>query len=194
MLITNAVRKQWTRVDFERMVRGEIFAPDERVELIEGEIIAVSPPGPEHSYAIIRGNTQLVRLYGRTHDVSVQNPLDLGLLSQPQPDFALVLHEDVRFDAHPCRADLVIEVAWSSMALDRNEKAAVYACAGIPEYWIVDLLHGQVEVLRDPGPSLDRVGAFEYRTRQVYSSASSLQPLLVPGSEFPFSSFFPADS
>ncbi len=93
MVITNAVRKQWTRADFELMSRSGIFAPDERVELLEGEIIAVSPPGPEHSYAITVANNHLVRFYGQTHAVSVQNPLAIGQLSQPQPDFALVSSE-----------------------------------------------------------------------------------------------------
>lgn len=194
MLITNAVRKQWTRTDFERMSRSGVFAPDERVELIEGEIIAVSPPGPEHSYAVTVATNHLVRLYGQTHAVSVQNPLAVGQLSQPQPDFALVRHDQVRPDALHSNADLVIEVSWSSLALDRNEKAAVYASGGIPEYWIVDLAHRQVEILRDPGQSPDQPGRCEYRSRQIVSSETSLQPLSLPGPEFPLSTFFPTAS
>ena len=190
MLITNAVTRKWTRDEYYQMAESGIFRPDERVELIEGEIIVMSPPGPQHSFSITKSNTQLAKAYGDTHDVSVQNPLDLGVLSQPQPDFALVPAGSVRVDAHPQGADLVIEVARSSLAFDRNEKAALYAKGGIPEYWIVDLVNRQIEVFRDPGPRPDLQGAFEYRHRQVFAPESSLQPLVVPGPPCRFSIFF----
>ena len=76
----------------------------------------------------------------------------------------------------------------------RGEKAALYAASGIPEYWILDLAHGQVEVLRDPGPSPEQPEASEYRNRQIYPSDVDLQPLLVPGPELPISCFFPTGS
>lgn len=192
MLITNAVTKRWTRDEYYRLWDSGFFGHEDRVELIEGEIVLMTPPGYEHTNSIRRGNMVLVRLYGDTHDVAVQCPLDLGQLSEPQPDFALIDRETAPEKALPTSADLVIEVAKSSLAFDRKEKATLYAKAGIPEYWIVDLAGRKLEVYRDPGPVPDKPGTFTYLSRQLFDPDQSVQPLRVPGPPCPLTRFFDA--
>lgn len=183
MLITNASTRRWTSEEFTRLGAGGFFGPEERVELIEGEIVVMSPPGPEHSEPILYGADYLMSLYRESHLVAVQLPLDLGFLSQPQPDFALVDREAIQRGQLPKAADLVIEVSVSSLNFDRKEKLAVYAKAGIPEYWIIDVLGRQVEVYREPGP-------LGYALRRLHAASDSVQPLKVPGPACELSHFF----
>lgn len=86
----NARTKLWTRDEFHRLWDTGFFGPEERVELIEGELVIMAPPSPEHTDPIKFGNKTLVRLYGDTHDIAVQLLLDLGQINEPQPDFALI--------------------------------------------------------------------------------------------------------
>ena len=188
MLITNATHRLWTKEEYYRMAEAGIFTPQERVELIEGEIVAMSPQNPPHAFALRRGNMLLTRLYGSTHVVAVQLPLDLDDRSQPEPDFALVKITDDKPDAHPKTADLIIEVAHISLSFDRNEKASLYARAGILDYWIVDLVNRRVEVYREP--LSDAQGGYSYAQRQTLSPDAAVTPLLIPGGECPLADFF----
>ena len=183
MLITNASTRRWTSAEFSRLAAGGFFAPEERVELIDGEIVVMSPPSPEHSNSIHFGAQQLFALYSQTHQIAVQLPLDLSAVSQPQPDFALIKQGEVSWGQHPTSADLVIEVSLSSLNFDRKEKLAVYAKAGIPEYWIIDVLARQVEVYREPGP-------LGYALRRLHAADDSVTPLEVPGPPCQLSAFF----
>lgn len=190
MLVTNAITRRWSVEEFGRLSETGVFGPEERVELIEGEIVVMPPPGPEHSYSIGRGNNTLVSLYGSTHIVSVQCPLIQGDYSQPQPDFALISLEDHTRANYSRGAALVIEVSRSSLAYDRDEKATVYAKAGIQDYWIANIDETQLEVYRDPGPFAEKPGSFGYRSRQVFRPGDEVQPLLIPGAPCPVSVFF----
>ena len=183
MLITNASTRRWTSEEFARLAAGGFFGPEERVELVEGEIVIMSPPGPEHTDTIRFGTDYLFRCYASTHQVLVQVPLKLSQTSQPQPDFALVTREAYPWGAPPTTADLVIEVSVSSLDFDRKEKLSVYAKAGIPEYWIIDVLGRQVEVYQEPGP-------LGYALRRLYAADDSVQPLKVPGPACELSAFF----
>jgi Uma2 family endonuclease len=190
MLITNAVTKRWTRDEYYRLHESGFFGPEERVELIEGELVLMAPAGYEHTNPIRRGNMLLTGLYRDTHDVAVQCPLDLGQISEPQPDFALIARDTIPVKALPTTADLVIEVSYSSLAFDRKEKAALYAKAGIPEYWIIDVVGRKVEVYREPGPLADSPGSFAFASQQVFDPSQSVQPLKVPGPACPLAAFF----
>ena len=190
MLITNAITKRWTREEFARLYESGFFGPEDRVELIEGELVIMPPPGYEHTNPIRNGNMLLTGLYRETHDVAVQCPLDLGQTSEPQPDFALIARGTVPAKALPTTADLIIEVSYSSLAFDRKEKAALYAKAGTPEYWVIDVVNQKVEVYRDPGPVPDKPGTFAFGTRQVFEPSQSVQPLKVPGASCPLARFF----
>ena len=130
------------------MGESGIFAPDERVELIEGEIIQMTPIGPPHIGTVIHLNALLVRGAGDLAVVSPQLPVRLGDLSMPQPDLALLKARSTFYtDAHPRGEDvlLVIEVSDSSVRYDRRVKLPLYARSAIPETWLVDLLNARVE-------------------------------------------------
>jgi Uma2 family endonuclease len=118
---------------------------DERVELLEGVILHRTPPhGPEHDGTIDILNGVLVSTLAGRRRVRVQSAF-----AASEPDIAVVALGDHR-DAHPSAADLIVEVADSSLERDRSRKADVYAASGVPEYWVVDLVHRTVEVRTDP--------------------------------------------
>ena len=122
---------------------------EERVELIDGIIVEMSPQSPQHAGIIQRLAKHLA---GATADLRVQLPIQVASDSVPEPDLALV-DEPERMDRHPSRALLVVEVAASSHAIDRGRKAELYAGAGVPTYWVVDIPARAVEVRTDPGPN-----------------------------------------
>lgn len=138
---------------FHRMAEAGIFASDDRVELINGEMIEMAPIGSRHSSAVMRLRAQLGRLVGELALVSPQNPVMLPPDSEPQPDIALLKpRADWYSLALPGPADvlLVVEVADTTVDYDRDVKLALYAAHGIREAWIVDLRGRRLEVYRDP--------------------------------------------
>ena len=139
------------RSEYERLVAMGAFE-DERVELLHGTLVAMSPQDPGHPSPIGQLTMLLVpSLVGRAL-VRVQSPLVAVDESEPEPDLAIVPLGDYR-SAHPESASLVIEVAVSSGKKDRLVKAPLYACSGFTEYWLVDVPAGCIEVFR--GPSTD---------------------------------------
>ncbi len=123
---------------------------DQRVELLDGIIVSMSPHSSAHA-RIVRHLTK--HLAGATSgSLSVQLPLQVGSDSVPEPDLALV-EEPESADRHPTGALLVVEVAVSSYAIDRGRKAELYAAAEIPLYWLIDLHSHAVEIRSDPGPA-----------------------------------------
>ena len=150
-----ATRRRFTRADYHRMAEVGILTEDDRVELIRGEVVEMSPIGRRHVAFIDNLNQILVvRLAGRAI-VSVQNPVALTDDSEPQPDLAVRRLRTVPYKEREAYAEdllLVIEVADSSLAYDRSTKVRLYADAGIPEYWVVDCIAEAIEVYRGPGP------------------------------------------
>lgn len=122
---------------------------EQRVELIDGIIVEMSPHSPQHS-GIIQRLTK--HLSGAAARLRVQLPIQVASDSVPEPDLALV-GEPERMDSHPTHALLVVEVAASSQAIDRGRKAELYAATGIPIYWLVDIPTRLVEVRTDSGPA-----------------------------------------
>lgn len=146
-------KRLFTVADYHRMAETGILGADERVELIEGEILQMSPIGSPHAACVDRFTRLLVRAAGDRAIVRVQNPVQLGDLSEPQPDLALLKpRPDFYAGAHPGPDDilLLVEVADSTLAYDRNRKLPLYARAGVPEVWIVDLDSRVIEAYRDP--------------------------------------------
>jgi hypothetical protein len=146
-------RRPLTVDEYHRMGEAGILTEDDHVELIEGELLVVTPIGPPHSGTVIALTdlfSEAVR--GRGY-VSVQSPVRLGDRSEPEPDIAVLgLRADRYRRALPAPEDtlLVIEVADSSLVRDSVTKKALYARHGIPELWIVDLVANEVEVCRAP--------------------------------------------
>lgn len=132
------------RTEYEKMIEVGVFG-DERVELLYGVIVEMPPKGPPHDSAIQRLTKRLVAAIGERADVRIQSAFAASDGSEPEPDVAIVPPGSYR-DAHPNRAFVVIEVADSSLAIDRGTKAQLYAESGVPEYWIVNVRDAIVEV------------------------------------------------
>lgn len=140
--------------EWEEMGRLGLFDEDARVELIDGEIVDMTPIGARHQDCVDRLTAAMVRLVGDDVVVRVQGPIRLSERSEPQPDLALLRRRPEGYaTAFPGPSDvlLVIEVADTTLERDRA-KADIYAASGIPELWIVDLQGGQVITMCDPGP------------------------------------------
>ncbi len=139
------------RREFDRLVELGVFAEDERIELVRGVLVAMTPPKPPHASATSELTEKLmVALAGRAK-VRCQQPLAATEDSQPEPDISVVPIADY-WDHHPDRAYLVVEVAYSSVRIDLGVKAGIYAEAGVAEYLVVNLADDVVEVFRDPAP------------------------------------------
>ncbi len=152
--------RSFTVAEVMRMVEAGVLGEDEPVELIEGELVTVPPQGPPHSNRIAELNMFLVPKYlGRAH-VRVQLPLYVDTRSMPEPDILIARPTPGR---HPGGADslLAIEIARTSQAFDRA-KARLYATAGVPVYWLVDLAERRIEERTEPTPSGD------YRLTKLY--------------------------
>ncbi len=155
--MSTLIAKRWFNVeDYYRMVAAGILAEDDRVELIEGEIVEMSPIGSRHSACIDRVNKLFNRL-GDQFIVRVQSPIRLSDFSEPQPDVSLLRpRKDFYARVHPSPADvlLLIEVADTSVEYDRKVKVPLYARAGIPEVWLIDLPQDKIEIYAQPNGGL----------------------------------------
>jgi Uma2 family endonuclease len=151
----HVLRRRFTVDEYYRMAEAGILHEDDRIELIEGEIVEMAPIGSNHASNVDRLTHLFFERVGRGAIIRVQSPIHLGEYSEPQPDITLLRpRPDFYASAHPGPQDvlLVAEVAETSIAYDREVKSPIYARAGIREYWIVDLAGESVEVYRDPSP------------------------------------------
>ncbi len=149
MSLPEISRYCFTVAEFERMGEAGVFTKDARLELIEGEIIEMSPIGSRHAACVNFLSRFLNRTVGDIALVSIQNPIRLNDFSEPEPDLALLrLRDDFYRAAHPTPADvlLIIEVADTTLAYDRQVKVPLYAKAGVEEIWIVNLIEEQIEI------------------------------------------------
>jgi Uma2 family endonuclease len=171
----------WTREEYYRMAEAGVFRPGERVELIGGKIVTMSPQNSPHFTAICLVEDGLRAIFGTGYVVRVQGPLDVSPSSQPEPDIAVV-QGSVRdyASAHPTTALLVVEVAESSLSFDRGEKTSLYASADIPEYWVVNLQDNRLEVYRDPVPTTGQPYGYGYQSCTHYFAADAVIPLAAP--------------
>lgn len=147
-------RRRFTVDEYHRMAEAGVLHEDDRVELLDGEVVLMSPIGPPHAACVNRLNHALTRRVGDDAIVSVQNPVRLDRHSEPQPDLLLLRpREDFYASATPRPEDvlLAIEVGDSSVRFDREVKAPLYARAGIGELWLVDVGARDVRVCRRPG-------------------------------------------
>jgi Uma2 family endonuclease len=144
-------RRRFTAAEYERMAEAGILGEDDRVELIAGEIVEVSPVGGRHVGSLGRANRLVSRQAGDHLLVSVQSPIQLSATSEPEPDLAVV-RDRAYGRALPAPADvlLVIEVADTSRDYDRGVKLPLYAAAGIPEAWLFDLVTETIERHTEP--------------------------------------------
>ena len=172
-----ATRRKLDVGEYYRMAEAGVLGPDERVELIEGEIVAMVPIGSGHGGTVTGLNNRLVIAAAGRALVTVQSPLRLSDRSEPEPDLMLVKpRADAYRAAHPTAADvlLLIEVSESSLRFDREVKLPLYARHGVPEVWIVNRPGEVVEVHRDPADEA-------WRTTRRAGRGTVLEPALLPG-------------
>jgi Uma2 family endonuclease len=159
------------------LIDAGVLGSDDKVELLEGVIVAMAPEGPRHEVGIdITAEALRVAVAGRAV-VRVQHSVHTDARSVPEPDVAVVAgrHADYVRD-RPRSALLVVEVAKSSLARDRRKKARIYAAAGIPEYWIVNLRDDVIEVSRSPDREAGR-----YTETRIARRGERLELVALPG-------------
>src|SRR5215472_2358841 len=147
-------RHRLTVRDYHRLAEAGVLGDDDRVELLEGQLVDMASIGPRHALAVDALNEFLVMAAAGQAVVRVQNPIVLDDMSEPRPDFSLLRRPWHGYpDEHPRPPDvyLVIEVADSSLDFDLGAKLELYASSGIREFWVVDLTSNRVLVHRDPG-------------------------------------------
>jgi len=183
-MTTSAVdARRFTRQDYERMAAAGLFEPAERLELIEGTIVRMTPQSSRHAAVVQLIEEALRRAFPAGHCFRVQMPLALDDWSQPEPDLAVAAGNPHDYlDSHPTTAVLVVEVADRSLPYDRTEKLALYARAGIQEYWLVDLQQRTLTVHRDPADGT-------YRSRVVLRAADAVAPLAAPATALSVAEF-----
>ena len=176
VLPTAPARHRFTIDDLERMVRAGILREDARVELIEGELYDMNPIGWAHQACVDWLTASFVRQLGDRAIVRAQGPIRLGDRSLPQPDLTLLRpRADYYRLEGPAASDvlLLVEVSDTTLAYDRDVKVPLYAQAGIPEVWVVDLAGGQMLVFREPD-------AGRYRMSAVVRPGEPVSPLAFP--------------
>jgi Uma2 family endonuclease len=173
--------RRWTRDEYERMVAAGIFAPDDRVELIDGEVIAMTPQGSAHATAVSLASEALRQAFGSGVVIRAQLPFAVSGESEPEPDIAVVAGSPRDFrDAHPGSALLIVEVADATLAYDRGTKASLYARAGVPDFWILNLVESALEVYRDRVVNSGARLGWHYRTTERLGPMDQISPLTRP--------------
>lgn len=176
-------RHGWNVEEFERLFEAGFFAPDAKLELIEGEVWEKMTQKDSHALAVLLAQYKLLEIFGSNYSVRVQLPLIFGTSSKPEPDLAIVEgspRESSR--PHPTTAILIVEISDSTLIPDQQTKAPLYARAGIEEYWIVNLIERVLEVRRGPVAMPAQALGFGYRTTTILQSGETISPLGAPDS------------
>lgn len=176
-MVLQIARKHFTVEEYYRMGEAGIFTEDDRVELIEGEIIEMSPIGKRHAICVARLTKVFSQFAANRFIVWVQNPLRLNDFSEPQPDITLLQYREDFYaekDIEPSDAFLVIEVSETTLEYDRSVKTPLYARAGIPETWLVNLTAETIEVYSQPVKG-------KYKSSGTVRRGETIAPAMLPG-------------
>jgi Uma2 family endonuclease len=175
----------WTRREYDRIVEAGVFGGDDRIELLEGEIIEMIPQNSKHAAMVTVVKEALDKVFAVGFHTRFQMPLGVGERSEPEPDIAVVNGSARDYlDAHPQSAVLVVEVSDSSIEMDRVRKRAIYASADVPEYWIVDLVDERLGVYSDP-----RGG--DYRSTLEFDRDDTITPIGLAGASISVAKLLP---
>jgi Uma2 family endonuclease len=170
----NPTTRRWTRAEYARLIDDGYFRPDERAELIDGEILVMTPQKSRHATGVQLAHAALQRAFTGTV-VRSQLPFAIEPDSEPEPDI-VVASGSIRdyADQHPDKALLIVEVSDSTLPFDRQVKGPLYARAAAPEYWIVNLVENLVEVYRDP---IETATGWTYRLVQQVRAGETITPI-----------------
>lgn len=170
----------WTRELYATATESGIFG-DRRLELIEGEIIEMSPMSSKHGMLIYLVQKVLERVFTNDYLVVAQTPLNLSDVSEPQPDIAVYTGSAFDYlDTKPTHALLVVEVADSSLRYDRGQKASLYAKANITDYWIINLKDNTLEIYRTPVAAPTQPYGYGYKMVSSLKAQDTVSPLAAP--------------
>jgi len=186
-MAANIPRRLFDSDSYLRMAEAGILSPTERVELIRGDILVMSPIGPRHGAAVNAAVRTIVKAIGEKAFIWVQTTVVLDTFVVPEPDIALLIPRDDSYATkHPGASDilLIIEVADSSLEYDTTVKSSLYAILGIPEYWIADLRNDRLLAYAQPEGDA-------YRVARELHRGEFIAPRALPESEFPVGLFLP---
>ena len=183
MLPAEIERHRFTVKEYHMMGETGLLGEDDRVELIDGEIVEMAAIGTRHFACVVNMTHVLMRSCGDRYFVSVQNPVIIGEITEPQPDLSLLKARPDPSGSLPGPEDvaLVIEVSDTTLSYDRDVKLPRYAAAGIPEVWIVNLEGGRIET--HSGPSAEGYGISREYGPGEHARSGSMEGLLVKVSE-----------
>ena len=173
--------RRWTRDEYERLAELGVFRPDEPIELVGGELIVSEPKGSFHETAVGLVEDALRAAFGSGWVVRVGSPIAPDDESEPEPDVAVVSGQrrDYR-ESHPSRPALVVEVADTSLAFDRDHKGSLYARAGVADYWIVNLVDRVLEVHRRAVTDPSARFGWRYSSVDILRPEFTVSPLALP--------------
>ncbi|PYN80762.1 MAG: hypothetical protein DMD96_11835 [Candidatus Rokuibacteriota bacterium] len=184
--------RRFSRAEYERLIDLGVFQPGEAIELIGGELMVAEPQGAAHYTAILKTARALEAAFGPGWVVRTQGPIGLDEDSEPEPDIAVVPGSPDDYGrAHPSHAALTVEVAESSLGLDRQRKGSLYARAGLPDYWVLNLVDRVLEVYREPVSDSASLFGWRYARSEVFDASARVTPLATPGSSIPVSQLLP---
>lgn len=180
-----------TRVRYDRLVDAGVFGPEDRVELLDGLLIAREPQGRRHAAVVGLVRSALEKAFGRAYHVREEKPIALDDQSEPEPDVVVVPGTPRDYlDAHPSRPVLLVEVAETSLAIDRLRKGSLYARAGVADYWVVNLIDEVLEVYREPvfAPA---ASDWKYDSVRLLRRNAIVTPLALPRARIRVAAFLP---
>ena len=184
--------RRFTRAEYERLIDLGVFQPGEPIELIGGDLMVAEPQGAAHYTAIMKTARALEAAFGPGWHARTQGPIGLDDDSEPEPDVAVVRGSPDDYGrVHPSRAALTVEVAESSLGVDRQRKGSLYARAGLSDYWVLNLVDRVLEVYREPVPDAAAPFGWRHSRRDVFDASARVTPLAAPGSSLPVSTLLP---
>ena len=186
MSTASARPRRWKRIEYDQLIDRGIFQPGERLELLGGQLIVREPQGGAHALGVELVAEALREAFGAAARIRVQLPVALDDESEPEPDVSVVSGPLADADpALPSGALLIVEVSDSSLALDRTEKASLYARAGIADYWILNLVERVLEVHREPTAGSAAPYGWRYGLVHRLGAGDVVSPLAAPRSRIP---------
>lgn len=184
--------RPWTRAEYDQLIARGSFHPDERLELLGGQLVVREPQGSRHAVAIELALRALQRAFGPSWRVRVQLPIALGAESEPEPDLSVVAGDPRASSlSHPAHPVLIVEVAETSLTFDREHKGSLYARAGIMDFWIVNLVDRELEVYRHPVAAPLAPFGWRYGQRQALAATGAISALAAPSASISVADLMP---
>jgi Uma2 family endonuclease len=182
--------RRWSVDEYYRMVEAGFFQ-DQRVELVEGEVLRMAPQNIGHSVGIDLVSDVLREAFGKKYWIRIQMPLRVSDNTELEPDVAVVAGRSRDHKEQPSSALLAIEISQATIRFDRGKKAALYAKAGVKDYWILNLKDRCLEVYRDPTADVADPSGWRYASVTRVLADQKVAPLARPGNEIAVSDMLP---